>query len=169
MILNFSDLINRFILAIVILFVGFIIGRIFGKVLLKILHEAELNSWANKIQIKFSLEDLLSKSIELVVYIITIFLTFDQLGIAKLILYFILVFLALIIIASLILGIRDFIPNYFSGLKIKNKLKVGSSLKVGSIQGVVEKRTLIETKLRTNKGDLFLIPHSYLARLFYRR
>lgn len=164
--INIFNITNNIILAIVILFVGLIIGRIFGRVLLKIFQEAELNSWARKIHIKFSLEDLLAKSTEIVIYVITVLLTLNQIGIAKFFIIALLAFISLIIIVSIILGIRDFIPNYFAGLKIKKRFNIGYHLKLGHVKGRIEKINLVETRIRTQKGDIFLVPHSYTIHFY---
>jgi|SRR3989338_291665 len=166
--INIFDVMNNITLAIVILLVGLIIGRIFGRVLLKFFQEAELNSWARKVHIKFSLEELLAKSTEIVIYVITILLTLNQIGVAKIFIIVLIVFILLISLVSIILGIRDFIPNYFAGLKIKKRFNIGYHLKLGHIKGRIEKINLVEIKIRTQKGDVFLVPHAYTMKFYSR-
>jgi small conductance mechanosensitive channel len=72
----------------------------------------------------------------------------------------------IIIIISILLSIKDFMPNMFSGLFIHRKrfINVGDVIKVENTEGKVVHINLVETKIETNKGDIIYFPNSLLTK-----
>ena len=52
--------------------------------------------------------------------------------------------------------------------EIKKRFKIGYHLKLGHIKGRIEKINLVEIKIRTQKGDVFLVPHAYTMKFYSR-
>ena len=59
----------------------------------------------------------------------------------------------------MILGLKDLIPNYSTGLNVKKTLKVGEWIKIGEYQGKVEKVESLVVVVK-NKDKLVSIPIS---------
>lgn len=162
-----GDAITRVIVSIVILLIGFIIGNVVGKLLKRVLHEFELdNIWKKATGVKFSIEDVFSTIIKYIIYFLTVVMALNQLGITTTVLYLISAGLIVILIISLFLGIKDFVPNVLAGLFIHQKriIHVGDTIKVDSIKGRIVHMNLVETRIKTKEGDLIYLPNTLLTK-----
>ena len=162
-----TPLINKFVVAIVIIFIGFILGRLLGKFLEKLLHEFELNKLIKEATgFKISLAEILNLIVRYFVYFIFIVMALNQIGITTIVLNMITGAVFIIIILSIFLGIKDFIPNFIAGLAIHRKgfVKQGDKIKLNGMQGKIEQISLVQTSIKTAKGDLIFIPNSLLTK-----
>ena len=156
----FAQLFTKIIVAVVILLIGFIIGRIVGKVIHKFLHEIELNTLVRKAGIKAEVEKKASKAATYFIYFITVIWALNEIGIATTILNMVSGAALILIVISIALAIKDFIPNAIAGFIIyrKDLIKVGDRIELGRIKGKVIAISLIETQIKS-KGDIIHIPH----------
>jgi len=164
--LIFSQLFTKFIVAIVILLIGFVIARIIGKLVQRVLHEVELNNILKKAGVKFDLEDVISHLVIYFIYFITVIWALNALGLTTTILNMISAAFLILIIISILLAVKDFVPNLIAGFFIyqKNLIKKGDKIKVGDLTGKVEKISLVETEIKTSSGDIIHIPNSTLTK-----
>ncbi len=163
----FSSFYTKFILAIITLFFGVIIGRFAGKLLHRILNELEIDRIIKKTTvIKFSVEEVISSFFTYSIYFVTIIMALNQLGITTTVLEIIVIIILLIIVLSILLGVRDFIPNIISGVFICQKrfLKEGDKVKIGDVEGEIVKVSLTETMIRTKSDDMIYMPNSILTK-----
>ena len=162
----FEQLFTKFIVAVVILLIGFVIARIVGKLTSKLLHEIELNNILKKAGVKFELEDLLSHAATYFIYFITVIWALNALGLTTTILNMISAAFLVLIIISILLAVKDFVPNMISGFFIysKNIIKPGDKIKIDNMSGTVEKISLVETEIKTSSGDMIHIPNSTLTK-----
>jgi small-conductance mechanosensitive channel len=72
----------------------------------------------------------------------------------------------ILIILSILLAIKDFIPNIISGFLIykKNLIQQGDKIKIEGLSGKVRKINLVETEVKTSSGDIIHIPNSTLTK-----
>ncbi len=161
-----SGVITDIIISLIILFVGMILGRIVGRFTQKGLHELELNKLLKAARISINLEDLISKFLTYFIYFVAIIMALKNLGIATDILNIFAIAVMVIIVISIFLGIKDFIPNALSGITIYRKefLKKGDTIKVKGLQGTITEITLVETKIETKGKDIISIPNSTLTK-----
>ncbi len=162
----FDQLFARFIVAIIILLIGFIIGRFLGRLLNKLLHEIELDKIIKKAGLKFSLELIISHSLTYFIYFITIIWSLNELGLTTTILNMISAAALVVVIISFLLAIKDFLPNIIASFFINQKeiIKEGDKIKVDKLEGKVIKIGLIETEIKSKKGDTIFIPNSSLIK-----
>ena len=162
----FDHFFQRFVVAIVILLIGLIIGRTVGELLQRVLHEVELDKVVRKAGISVSLESFLSSFATYFIYFITVIWALNEIGLTTTILNMISGAALVLIIISILLAIKDFLPNIIAGFHIYSKslVRVGDKIKVEKLQGVVSKISLTETEIRTKKGDLIYIPNSSLIK-----
>ena len=162
-----SGLMTRLIAAVIIVLIGFIVGRVLGKLMQKLLHELEVDRILKKTaSVKFSIEKAVGKFIAYFIYFLAIILALNQLGLTTTILHMVSAAILIIIILSVVLGIKDFIPNLLAGMQIHKKgmLKKGDFIRVRGTEGRVMQVELTETKLRTPKGDTIYMPNSLLIK-----
>lgn len=163
----FAGLYAKIVVSIIILLVGFILGRILGKLTNKVLHEIELNNILKRAtKVNVGLEQILGHFVTYFIYFITIVMALSQLGIITTVLQMLSAAVIIIIIVSVLLGIKDFVPNMFAGFYIyRNKfIEVGEAIQVKGIVGEVRDITLVETKLETKSGDVVYIPNSVITK-----
>jgi len=64
--------------------------------------------------------------------------------------------------AITILGLKDIIPNLFSGIFIVfyRHINVGDKIKIEDMEGIVEEISLVFTKIKKEDGKSLMIPNS---------
>jgi small-conductance mechanosensitive channel len=163
----FTGIVAKLLAALIIFFIGYIIGKLVGKLLKQILHQFNLDVFFKKtLDIKFSIESLLSAFISYLIYFASLIMALNQLTQSTLILTIIFTGIISLVVISIILSIKDFIPNFVSGLTIKQKgfIREGDFIQVKNITGVVQSIDLIETKIKNKSGDLIFIPNAILTK-----
>jgi small-conductance mechanosensitive channel len=162
-----SGFLIKFIVAVIILLIGFIIGKIAGRIVQRVLHELELNKIISKAtNVKLSLEEIIGHFTTYFIYFIFIVITLEKLGVGAIAFNLIAAGIIIIIVLSVFLGIKDFIPNALSGLFIHQKgfIKTGDIIKVKGMEGKIIHINLVETMIKTKSGDTIYIPNSILTK-----
>ena len=163
----FSAIFTKLVVAVIIVLIGLVLGKILGKFIQKALHEIELNRIIKKAAgIKVSAEEVISAFITYFIYFIFIVMALNQLGITTVVLHMISGAILIIIIISIMLSIKDFMPNMFAGFFIHQKrfIKEGDIIRVDNTEGKVVHINLVETKIETKQGDIIYIPNSLLTK-----
>ena len=163
----FANLYLDILAAVIILLVGFVLAKLFGKIVQKVLHEIEVDSIllkATQIDVKF--EGWAGTFVTYFVYFITIIMALNQLNITTTVLQMLSGAVIIIFIISIVLAIKDFVPNTFAGFYIyRNKfIEEGETIRVKGIEGKVIHINLVETKIETKDGDVVYIPNSVLTK-----
>lgn len=162
-----SGLMTKLIVAVIIILIGFIIGKVIGKLTQKVLHELEIDRiLKKKARIKFSVEKAFGRFVAYFIYFLTIIGALNQVGLTTTILHMISAAVLIVLVISIILGIKDFIPNLLAGMHINRQdmIKEGDRIKVRGTEGKVMSIDLTEIKLQTRKGDIIFIPNSILIK-----
>ena len=157
----------RLIAALIILLIGIIIGKVIGRIILKLLHDLDIDSIAkNATNIDLKIERGISAFAAYFIYFITIIMVLNQLNVTTTVLQMLSAAIIIIIIISIVLAVKDFIPNTFAGFYLyRNKLiREGETVRVKGMEGRVVQISLIETKLETKDGDIVYIPNSVLTK-----
>ena len=157
-------------ISIVILLAGFGLGMIVKKILQRILKELELNKIMAKANVTYDLEKIISNIVSYVIYLFTIVLVLDQLGLKSVVLYLLVGAILMLIILTSLVGLKDVIPNFIGWLLIqkRNNIKEGYRIDIKEIYGVVERIGYLETEIRTERGDLLYVPNSLFMKSKFR-
>src|SRR3989338_6073164 len=157
-----KDYFNQIIVSIVILLAGFGLGILVKKILFKLFKEIELNNIMSKVGVMTDLEKWVSSILSYVVYLLTIVLFLDQLGIESIVLYLISGAILMLVILTALVGLKDIIPNFIAWLVLqkRGKIKPGTRVEIREIAGVVEKVGFLETEIRTDNDDILYVPNS---------
>tara|TARA_Y100000310_G_scaffold263977_1_gene274480 strand:+ start:7188 stop:7715 length:528 start_codon:yes stop_codon:yes gene_type:complete len=150
------------VIAVVILLIGFIAGQLAKKFLKKVLHEIELDRIVKKLGLYFSIEDKLSVGVSWLIYFIAIIMFLNQLGLTPYIVYLIVGGVLLLFALTIILGFKDFIPNFIAGLFLQQKkyFRAGKRVRIEGIDGIIRKVGITEIEIETDNGDLLYVPCS---------
>ncbi|MBN1644846.1 mechanosensitive ion channel [Candidatus Woesearchaeota archaeon] len=150
---------NKIAVTVLIVLVGFIIGRIVGRLIFRILHELEIDNLVKKAN--SSVEQSISQVFEYVIYVITVCIALDNLGILAYVLIISVAVVVFVIILSALLGFKDFIPNFLCGLWLrkKNSMYKNNYVSLGNVKGKVVSKGLVGIKIQTKSKDIISIPN----------
>lgn len=163
----YSGVLVNLLLAVVILLIGFVVARMAAKITERVLGEIELNRLLkNSTRIDVSAEQFITSTVRYLIYFFVIIMALNQIGLTTTILYIISSAIILILIVSFILALRDFIPNMFAGLSIQKKgfITKGDRIHFRDVEGTIEYLNLVETRIKTDKGDIISVPNALLAK-----
>ncbi|MDI3474158.1 MAG: small conductance mechanosensitive channel [Candidatus Woesearchaeota archaeon] len=163
----FSSIINQYLIAAVIIFLGFIIGTLVSKFIYKVLHDFELNKFLKSVSgVNIKIEEIISNVIKIFIYAIFIVYVLNYLNLSQLIINVILIIFAIIIGISIILSLRDFIPNFIAGVRISRKelIKEGDEIELDDVKGTVKKVDLTNIEIITPENDIIFYPNSKIIK-----
>lgn len=162
-----EGILNKFVIAVIILLIGLILGRVLGKIVQKFLHELNVNKFFKQTMgISSSIEDFAGYGVKYFIYFIFVIMALNQLGLTSPVLDMISGAIFILIIISIFLGIKDFIPNFIAGISIYKRkfIKEGDKIKIKDMEGEIVKIDLVETRIKTKKGDVISIPNLILTK-----
>ena len=147
---------------IAILLIGLALGIFVKKLTLRILKEIELNKIMSQVGVTYNLERWVSSILSYIIYLGTIVIFLDQLGITSIIVTLIFGAILMLVILTVVVGLKDVIPNFIAWILLQRKGRMieGHHVNVKEIEGVVEKIGFLETEIRTESGDLLYVPNS---------
>jgi len=144
----------RFIGAILLIVIGFIIADFFGRVFeeagSKLLKEDIIASLSGGV-VKYSIA------------IVAVIMALSLIGIDAASLTIMFTVILTTFMASLLIGMRDLLPAYGAGMSVKGSIKVGDRIKIGQYSGVIEKIEPLSITLKNGKKRV-IIPNSMLIK-----
>ncbi len=144
------------------LLIGLALGILVKKITYRVLKEIELNRIMSKVGVNYNLDHGISSILSYLVYLIAVTFFLRQLNITSIVLYLILGALLMLLILTVIVGLKDVIPNFVAWILIqkRGKIKEGYQVNVREIEGKIEKIGFLETEIQTEKGDLLYVPNT---------
>jgi small-conductance mechanosensitive channel len=167
--LGFSELFNiftqiagfvpRFIVAILIIVVGFLIADFLGKVF----EEASRRFFAEE-TISFISGGMVKYTIALA----SVVMALGLIGLDIMALNIILTILLIGVVAVLVLAIKDILPDFTAGLHLKKTLRHGEHIRIGSYKGQLEKIDTLSVTLKDGEKRV-VVPNSLLTRSVFEK
>lgn len=163
---NLPVAVIKAVTALLIIIVCLVMGLLAKKLIKKILHELEIDKILQDEGVKLPVEDFVATITKYLIYFIGVVWALTEIGLATTILYMLLLVILVLIVIFIILAFKDFVPNMTAGFFIHQKglIKKGDYIKVKSVEGTVIDIELVETRIKTDEGDLMLIPNSVLTK-----
>lgn len=161
-----SDLFKNLVTSMVTILIGFVIGKILGKLIEKILKEIGIDKSLRNVGVKFAFSELFGIIISYSTYIITVLVALNRLQLTEAVLGVIEFAFLIVLVVSILLGIKDFVPNIFAGFFIASRsiIKKGDHIKIKEGEGKVITRGLVETLIEDKHGEILYIPNSLLIK-----
>ncbi|HSU72527.1 MAG TPA: mechanosensitive ion channel domain-containing protein [Candidatus Binatia bacterium] len=161
-----KPLASNLVVAVVLLLIGVVIAKLLERFIVKMLHELELDRWLRKSGVKFALEQTIGIAIRYFVYFITIVVALNQIGWTSFVVKLLAAVIFVLILAAILLGVKDFVPNFIAGIRIHQRgfVKEGDIIRVRDIEGEVRQVNLLDTRIKTVTGDLLFVPNSMLTK-----
>lgn len=149
-----AGFVPRFIVAILVVVVGFLIadflGKMFEEASRRVLQDETVSTFSGGV-IKYSIA------------LMSIIMALSLIGLDTISLMIILSVVLLASVSILILGLRDMIPNFAAGLHLKKSLKIGQEVRIGKYSGKVEKVEPLCTVINNGKTNVS-VPNSELVK-----
>lgn len=163
---SITSVFTNSVLAALTLLLGLALGQLVGKLVQLVLSQFDLNSALSSAGLEIPAEQMASSLVTHLIYFVFIIFALSILGLAPHIFSLLGILLSIIIVAYMLLGLRDFVPNAFAGIIIARRklLKVGLTITTAGLTGTIRHMTLTETRLLTKEGDLIAIPNTQLIK-----
>jgi len=159
----FMSIVNQYVIALVILFSGFIVGNIVAKIIKKILHEIELNNFLKSIgNVDVRLEELISMFAKFFIYFLFVVYVLNYLNLSTIIINVLLVIILIIVGFSVIVSIKNFLPDLFAGISISKRKLIfeGDIIEVDGIVATIKKIDPTSVQLLTKDNEIIFYPAS---------
>lgn len=170
--LSSNTLVTEIVIAIAIFLVGLILGRIIGKLVGRFVKGIGLDDLAKKKStINFSFEKLSSGAVSFIIYMVFLIIALNYVGVTSILLNVLSFLIIIIVVITLILSIRDSVPNFIAFRKITRTkaVKVNDHIEFDNVKGIVIEINAFETQIETKSGDLIYIPNSLFITKMYTR
>ncbi|MEK6849001.1 MAG: mechanosensitive ion channel domain-containing protein [Nanoarchaeota archaeon] len=154
------------VLAVVYFLMGVVIAKLAERIIEWVLHELEVDNWLKKAGLKFAFEQSIAALVKYVIYAVTIILVLDQLRITAPVLNIVAYGIGLLVLAGILLGFKDFVPNFVAGISIHRRgfVKEGDQIRVRDIEGEVRSVNLLDTRIKTSTGDIIFVPNAIMVK-----
>lgn len=165
--IQYSTTLINIITAFLILILGLVIANIIKNIIRRFLRGIELNRILEKnIKIKIKLEESLSTFIKYLIYLTTIIIALDQLGLPTRVLKIVVILVFAIIIIVIVLAFKDWVPNLIAGFYIFKSRKVnrGDVIQINGVKGKIMAINFLETKIETKNKEIIFIPNSNIIK-----
>ena len=140
----------RFIVAILIVVVGFLIADFFGKM---------FDEAGRKLLQEETISTLIGGMIKYSVALMSVIMALSLVGLDTVSLLLVLAFILGATLVILMFGLKDMIPNFAAGIHLKKVLKIGQVVRIGKYSGKVERVDPLTTTLRNGSTNVS-IPNS---------
>lgn len=166
-----NNIVTKIVVGIIIFLVGLIVARIASKLVEKLLRDFSLDTTVRKkTGVKTSFEKFLSGGVSLIISLIFLVIALNYVGITTLLINILSVVIIFVITISLLLSIKDSVPNIiaYRTIRSKNLIAVGDTITLDETSGVVDEINLFQTKI-TCKEDVLFIPNTIFIHKEFRR
>lgn len=163
----FMSIINRYVIAVVILFSGFVLGNILAKIVKKFLHEIELNNFLKSVSnVDIQIEEIISMFVKFLVYFIFVIYVLNYLNLSTIIINVLLIVVLVIVGFSVIVSVRNFLPDFFAGMAISKRKLIyeGDFIEIDGITATIKKIDPTSIQLLTKDNELIFYPASQFLR-----
>ena len=147
-----------------ILVVGFLVGRFARSIAKQLLKGVGADKQAKKIGYTSPFSKQLANAISVLIYTATIIIALDHVGITKPVLLIVLGLLILIILISVLLAVKDALPNLIAGLSLlyRKPFREGDLITIRTITGTIKRIGLFNTKIHEGEDDIFVPNHLFI-------
>jgi len=157
-----GSLLNQAAVGIVILIAGLALGVLVKKVSFRIFQEIKLNKMSSDLGFSYNIEYWISSLLSYTVYLFTIILFLDQLGIRSIVIYLTIAGMIVLLLLTFIVGLKDIIPNLRGWMYLRSTklVKEKKQVELPQVSGIIQHIGCLETQIKTKGGDVLHVPNS---------
>jgi len=155
---------NKIIVFLLIIFTGIIIGKILGRIVRKFLKELDFDVFIKKSFNFKHATNKISSLISWIIYVAALLVALNNVGLTTTVFNVLFSVVIITVAISLLIGLKDLIPNFIAGLSLKkdDKLKEGFFIEVDGSKGKIISLGFVETILKNSKGEEIILPNYFL-------
>ncbi len=152
---------SRYVLALIIIALGFLIGKLLSAFLKYILDKVKLNE---KVKLIVGNDVLVEETLSFALYFLSvlfsIILALNTLSFFSRFIVWLVILVIVIVIISILISLKDLTVDFLSGVVVRSRgiLKKGVYVKIGSVEGLVLKFDLFSVILKSD-DELIRIPN----------
>lgn len=154
--MSINDILVKIIIFIIIILIGMVLSKVISNLMKKGMKEFEISKILKKADIKFNPNKFLPSLSKYLIYFIAILVALNAVGITAIVIKAIFIISLLAIVFYVLISIRDLIPNWYYGIKIKKKYMVGKSINYKNIKGRIIHMNTVEMQVRTKKEIIYI-------------
>lgn len=154
--MSINDVLTKIITFIIIILLGLIISKVVSNLFRKLIKEFEVTKVLKKADIKFNPNKFIPSLSKYFIYLLTIIIALNAIGITKIVVRIIVSFSLSVLIIYILISVKDLIPNWYNGLKVKRKYKVGDKIKYKNIEGKIIYMNSVELQVQSKKEVIYL-------------
>ncbi|MBI4147699.1 mechanosensitive ion channel [Candidatus Woesearchaeota archaeon] len=152
--------------AIISLFLGFILANGAARLAQEVFAHAEVNRLLRKTGVMADVEQFLVRLVRISAYAVTCLLVLWHLGMLWYVTVAVLGLLIVFCVAEILINLLDILPNVLFGLLVMRRRRyvAGQEVRVDGVAGRVRNVYLTELTVSTPNGDMISVPYWYLYR-----
>lgn len=152
------------VIPLTILFITIALGKLSRNALRTGLNAIELETHINKLT-TYNIRgvEIIAGASAVIIYTVGTVWALYEAQILEIALQVIGVILAVFALIAVILGARDFLPNYLSGLRLRKQLNVGDTFSKVGINGDIQRIGRLSVIIQTEKHESIAVPYTTLA------
>lgn len=164
-IVSFMRPVQNIVAGILIIGFGIIIGNIGSIIIKKILEGFESERLLSSVGVKFPVVEFLCAIVKYSMYLVGLIWGLTFLKLDTILLYTVLFIILGLLIMFIMLSIKDFFPNFLSGIVnyFTKKVKEGDQISMDSAEGKVIDVGALEIKVKMKDGDIVIIPFTLIS------
>jgi len=155
---------NKVVIAAIILLVGVVLARLLERLVRYGLYQIRLDKALLSRGFSLPLEALIGNVVKYGLYFVTFVVALNEVHITSQVVSIIAFAVIVVVVVSIALGIKDFLPNIWAGFWLHRRrfFQAGDVIEVNGVEGTVVSVDVLETQVRTRNGDIMFLPSSLL-------
>ena len=160
-----DEVVMNLVLAGAYLMVGVIVVSFLVKLARSFLNDKEIKRMLQRLGVGEHVVDILLSGIRLYLYFILLLIVLSRLGVSSVLTDMLIILLVIGIIAVLLFGIKNFVPNAAAGIYLSSTRMIskGDKIVVDKYEGKVEEINLLNTVLK-RKEEKIIMPNALLIK-----
>lgn len=155
---------SKAVIAALILLVGVVLARLIERLVRYALYQVRLDKALLSRGFSLPVEALIGNIVKYALYFVTFVVALNEVHITSQVVTVIAFAVIVVVVVSIALGIKDFIPNIWAGFWLYRRrfFQAGDVIEVNGVEGTVVSVDVLETQVRTRNGDTMFLPSSLL-------
>lgn len=159
-----TNIAGKIVVAAIVLLLGFVVARLSERIMRRITKQLDVDGILFRMGFGLPFSGTLSVLLKYAIYAITVVFALRYVGLAEQALSVFAIVVILIVVVGMILGLVEFVPNFWAGLWLHRKrfLSLHEWIEVDGIEGEIIHMDVLETAIKTRQGDTIYLPSSLL-------
>lgn len=156
------EVLYKILLVFTTLIIFAIVGKFLGASTTRLINALGIDELAESIGLKFMVSRISGTIVSIAFYLFGFYSALNLLGATRLVALAVAFFIVTILAFAIVLGMRDLIVNFFTGIYKRKKYLKKRHLRIGNVSGKIVSVGMTKVKIETKEGELLVAPFSGL-------